>query len=497
MRYILSTDIIVTALKQPDTFAALLNIAGQQQLYICAGILPSIKDQITNEQLVQFKQLIEQLHLAKVPSYLDPVKLLNATDSSAYITNVAAPIVDAIVVTDQATDSKIESISLAQLLTPATDNHSNDIAFINLKDQYHSLQPQMEAAIDSTLTSGQFIMGSAIDQFEHKLAEFTGAKHAISCSSGSDALLLALMAIDIQPGDEVIVPSFTFIASASMPALLGAKLVFIDVDPHSYNLDIKELQTKVNAHTRAIIPVGLYGQPAAMEQINQIAAKAAGQYGSEIHIIEDAAQSLGGTYKGTQSGNLSSLATTSFFPAKPLGAYGDAGAVFTNNDQLATKIKALRIHGGLERYQHQYIGLNGRCDSVQAAILSVKLAHFPQEIILREKIAQKYHTGLQNIDIVLPRIADGFTSSWAQYSIQVTDRESFIAHLNAAKIPCAIHYPLAAHLQPCFAKYGFTQGDFPVAEALSHKVVSLPFSPYLPGAQQDYIISVIQDYFSQ
>jgi UDP-2-acetamido-2-deoxy-ribo-hexuluronate aminotransferase len=281
-----------------------------------------------------------------------------------------------------------------------------------------------------------------------------------------------------------------------MPELLGAKLVFIDVDPHSYNLDATALAAKVNANTRAIIPVGLYGQPADMEQINHIAAKASSQYGTQIYVIEDGAQSLGGTCKGKQSCNLSSLATTSFFPAKPLGAYGDAGAVFTNNDRIATKIKALRVHGGLERYKHQYIGLNARCDSVQAAILSVKLAHFPQEILLREEKAQQYNAGLNHLDLVLPQIAQGFTSSWAQYSIQVENRADFIAYLTAAKIPCAIHYPLAVHLQPCFAKYGFTQGDFPVAEDLSQKVVSLPFSPYLLAKHQEYIISTIKKYFS-
>lgn len=360
------------------------------------------------------------------------------------------------------------------------------INFIDLEAQYKTYKSEIDSAVLEVMASSQFIGGKKLENFEANLATYVGSKYAIGCSSGTDALLLALMAIGIKSGDEVITTPFTFIATAEVIALLGAKAVFVDIDESSYNIDASKIEDAITTRTKAIIPVGLYGQCADMDSINEIAKR------RNLIVIEDACQSFGATYKGKKSCNLSSIACTSFFPSKPLGAYGDGGAIFTSDDELATKIKMLLNHGQNERYKHRYIGINGRLDTIQAVILDIKLKHFEKERILREEIGSRYTSMLKEADVITPKIGDGYTSVYAQYSIRVKDRESFVAKLNTASIPTAIHYPLPLHLQEAFKDLGYKKGDFPLSEKISNEIVSLPMSPFLTKETQEYIVNTIK-----
>jgi len=329
-------------------------------------------------------------------------------------------------------------------------------------------------------------MGQQIRELENRLSEFTGSPHAISCSSGTDALLLALMAIGVKDGDEVITTPFTFIATAEVISLLGAKPVFADIDETTYNLDPGKIEEKITERTKAIVPVCLYGQVADMDEINAIAAK------HGIFVIEDACQSFGAEYKGKKSCNLSKLSCTSFFPSKPLGCYGDGGAVFTSDAELAEKLKSIRVHGQTQRYYHKYIGINGRLDTIQAAILNVKMDHLEEELKKRMEIAEHYSKNLvEKKDIVLPVIKKDRTSVYAQYSIRVKNRELLIKKLNEAGIPTAVHYPKPLHLQEAYSYLGLKNGDFPVSEKVSSEILSIPMSPFLKREDQDYIIENI------
>jgi UDP-2-acetamido-2-deoxy-ribo-hexuluronate aminotransferase len=356
-----------------------------------------------------------------------------------------------------------------------------NIEFVNLKAQYENYKGEIDAAIQSVLDSSQFIMGPQVLEFEQALSDFTGA-HAISCANGTDALMLALIASGVGPGDEVITTPFTFIATAEMIALVGAKPVFVDISENDFNIDVTKIEAAITPKTKAIIPVSLYGQPSDMDEINEIAKK----YG--LKVIEDAAQSFGATYKGKWSCNLSELATTSFFPAKPLGCYGDGGAVFTQNPELAEKIKSLRNHGQKKRYYHKYIGVNSRLDTLQAAILNVKLKHFEKEIEMRQQVAQRYTVLLKNsVNVITPSIMPERTSVWAQYTIRIKDRDTVQEKLKAQGIPTAVHYPRSLHLQEAFAFCGGKEGDFPVAEMASKEVMSIPMSSYLTEYEQNFI----------
>jgi len=361
------------------------------------------------------------------------------------------------------------------------------INFIDLKAQYNRYKTEIDKEVLDVMASTQFIGGEQLNKLETSLAEYTNSKYAIGCSSGTDALLLSLMALDIKPNDEVITTPFTFIATAEVIAFLGAKAVFVDIDEKTYNIDVSKIEAKITDKTKAILPVSLYGQCADMDEINKI-AKAHGN----IPVIEDACQSFGATYKDKKSCNLSTIGCTSFFPSKPLGAYGDGGAIFTNDEKLASKIKMLLNHGQNERYKHKYIGINGRLDAIQAAVLNVKLKYFDTEVKQREEIAQRYTQLLKGLDIVTPYIESYNTSVYAQYSIRVQNRENFVSKLNKNDIPTAIHYPLALHLQEAFSYLGYKQGDFPVSEKVSKEIVSLPMSPYLTKEQQDFIINTIK-----
>ena len=360
------------------------------------------------------------------------------------------------------------------------------IPFIDLKTQYETYKEEMDKEVLSVLSSTQFIMGPQLIKFEESLAKFTGAKYAYACSSGTDALLLALLAIDIQPDDEVITTPFTFIATAETIALLKAKPVFVDIDEATYNIDPKLIEAKITPRTKAIMPVSLYGQCADMDAINAIAKK------HNLIVIEDGCQSFGAEYKGKKSCNLSTIGCTSFFPSKPLGCYGDGGAVFCNDDALAEKLKSLLNHGQGKRYEHKYIGINGRLDAIQAAVLNVKMNHFEDEIAKRIEIGSRYNALLSSADVITPKIMDDRTSVFAQYSIRVKDREAMAKKLNDAGVPTAVHYPIPLHLQEAMNYLGYKKGDFPLSEKVGTEIMSLPMSPFLSTEQQDFVVNTIK-----
>jgi len=358
------------------------------------------------------------------------------------------------------------------------------IPFIDLKTQYETYKDEIDAAMSEVVSSAYFIGGPVLARTEENLAAYCGVKHAIGVASGTDALLVALMALDLQAGDEVITTPFTFIATAEMVAFLGAVPVFVDIDEATYNINPELIEAKITEKTKAIIPVSLYGQVADMDAINQIAMK------HGIPVIEDAAQSFGAEYKGKRSCALSKIATTSFFPAKPLGCFGDGGAVFTDDDDLARKIRSIMNHGQGERYMHQYIGFNGRFDAIQAAVVDVKLKHFDDEIAKRQTIAKRYDEGLKG-HVVTPFVAENSLSVYAQYSIRVPNREAMMKHLGDANIPTAIHYPMPLYRQEAFLKYGVDPSQFPITEQVSKEIMSLPMSPFLKEEHQEHIINTI------
>ncbi len=364
-------------------------------------------------------------------------------------------------------------------------NKTTNIDFANLNMAYQEHREEIDAAISDVLVKANYIMGEPINVLEKKLEDFTGAKYAISCSSGTDALLLALMAMDIQPGDEVITTPFTFIATAETIAFLKAKPVFVDIEDITYNIDPTKIEEKITSRTKAIIPVSIFGQTADMDTINSIAEK------HGLIVIEDAAQSFGATYKGKRSCNLSTFACTSFFPAKPLGCFGDGGAVFTSDDSFAEKMKSLRLHGQTERYHHKYIGMGGRLDTLQAAVLNVKLNHYQNDIERRQRVADKYILLLNNT-VKIPTILTENSSVWAQFSIRVKNRPEIILKLKEAGIPTAVHYPKPLHLQECFEYLNYKLGNFPVAETISNEILSLPMNPYLNIEEQEYISQTLK-----
>lgn len=360
------------------------------------------------------------------------------------------------------------------------------INFIDLQAQYKEYKKEIDSEVLEVMSLAQFIGGEKLNLFEKNLAAYTGSKHAIGCSSGTDALLLSLMALDISAGDEVITSPFTFISTAEVIALLGAKPVFVDIDEESYNIDPSKIEDAITERTKAIMPVSLYGQCADMEAINDIAKK------HNLSVIEDACQSFGATYNNKKSCNLSTIGCTSFFPSKPLGAYGDGGAIFTNDDELAEKMRMLLNHGQNERYKHKYIGINGRLDAIQAAVLNVKLKHFDKEVRLRDEIGSRYSDLLEDSDVITPKIAPNATSVYAQYSIRVKDREAMIEKLNKKEIPTAVHYPVPLHMQEAFKYLDYKEGDFPISELVSKQIMSLPMSAYLSEAEQDFVVQAIK-----
>ncbi len=376
----------------------------------------------------------------------------------------------------------------------------SQIPFIDLNRQQQRILPEIERRIGAVLKHGQYVLGPEIAELEGRLAAYTGAKHCITVSSGTDALLIALMAIGIVPGDEVITTPFTFIATGEVISLLGAVPVFVDIDPRTYNIDPNLIESAITPRTRAIMPVSLYGQCADFDAINAIAAKHNQTRGdntaSRIHVIEDACQSFGATYKSRKSCALSDIGCTSFFPSKPLGCYGDGGACFTDDDAVAAKIRQVMNHGQDRRYHHPIIGINGRCDTLQAAILLAKMDIFEEEVKLRADIGAEYSTKIASAAgsrIVTPFIESWNTSVYAQYTILVNDREKVQSNLQAKGIPTAVHYPVPLHLQPAFAGVNKPEGSFPVSENIARQVMSLPMHPYLNENDMERIVTALAE----
>jgi UDP-2-acetamido-2-deoxy-ribo-hexuluronate aminotransferase len=356
--------------------------------------------------------------------------------------------------------------------------------FIDLKRQYARMEENILTRVKTVLTHGQYIMGPEIDELETVLAKRVGTKHAIANSSGTDALLMALLALDIQPGDEVITSAFSFFATAEVILLCHAVPVFVDVDPITYNLDPAQLEQAITSKTKAIMPVSLYGHCADFNPINAIANR----YG--IPVIEDAAQSFGAQYHGKQSCALSTMACTSFFPSKPLGAYGDAGACFTDDDDLAQLLRDIRNHGQRNRYAHHVIGINGRMDTLQAAILLEKLDYFSEEVALRQQVVARYEQLLSGI-VKTPQVLPGNVSIFAQYTIEVDHRDAFQKKMQQQGIPTAVHYPIVMHEQAVLKQMNFESVSFPRAELASKRVVSLPMHPYLTEEEQVQIARAV------
>ncbi len=357
------------------------------------------------------------------------------------------------------------------------------INFIDLQAQYQRYKEEIDKEIHEVLDSSGYIMGPKVSELEANLANFVGVKHAIACSSGTDALILALMAIGIQPGDEIITTPFTFIATAETIAFLGAKPVFVDIDEQSYNIDPALIEAKITDKTKAIMPVSLFGQISDMDAVNAVAKK------HNLKVIEDAAQSFGAVYKDVKSCNLSDLACTSFFPAKPLGCYGDGGAVFTNDDTLAETLRIILNHGQTKRYVHSHVGINGRLDAIQAGVLNVKLKYYDEEITKREAIAHRYSADLKNV--IVPHVPDNSRSVWAQYCIRVKDRDAMLKKCSDKGVPTGVYYPIPLHLQEVFHALGYKEGDFPITEEVSKDIMALPMSAFLSEEEQNYIIEVV------
>jgi len=372
--------------------------------------------------------------------------------------------------------------------------------FVDLAKQLETIRGTVEERIKSVLDHGNFILGPEIKELEKNLAAFAGVKHCISCASGTDALLLPLMAYHVGPGHAIFTTPFTFIATAEVISLLGATPVYVDIDPETFNIDpaklrqaIQDIKNNKKPTSRfpnglipkGIIAVDLFGLPADYDAINAVARE------FDLFVIEDAAQSFGGMYKGSMAGNLADVAATSFFPAKPLGCYGDGGAVLTNNDSLADIVESLRVHGkGQHKYDNIRIGINGRLDTIQAAILLAKLEIFGKEIEQRQAVAARYSEGLKNA-VKVPHVPPGYRSTWAQYSIMSERKKELMARLQNAGIPTAVYYPRPLHLQTAFSSLGYAEGSMAVSEKASDTIFSLPMHPYLSAQDQDRIIDCI------
>ena len=360
--------------------------------------------------------------------------------------------------------------------------------FIDLKTRHKLIGDKINARIQKVMDHGQFILGPEVRELEVKLAEYTGSRHCVTVSSGTDSLLIALMALGVGEGDEVITVPYTWISTAEVIALLGAKPVFVDIHPDTWNMDETLVEASITDKTKAFIPVSIYGQCSNMYAINAIAEK------YNLTVIEDAAQSFGATYKGKKSCNLSTIGSTSFFPSKPLGCYGDGGALFTNDDELAEKFRWIRVHGQERKHHHPILGLNGRMDTLQAAILIEILEVFPDEVVKRQNLGQTYLESLFHLeDLTIPRIGEHNTSVYAQYTILSEQREEIQQSLKENDIPSVSYYSVPLHLQPVFKNLGHKKGDFPVAEKVANQCLSLPMSPYLSEEDQSQVIKTISN----
>jgi UDP-2-acetamido-2-deoxy-ribo-hexuluronate aminotransferase len=390
--------------------------------------------------------------------------------------------------------------------------------FVDLKYQQQRIKPKLESRIQAVLAHGQYIMGPEVFELEDRLAEYVGVNQAISCASGTDALLLALMAFKLRPGDAIFTTPFTFVATAEVISLLGATPIFVDIDPRTFNMDPDKLELAIqalklndasihplprslsphfelrtpNLIPKGVIPVDLFGLPADYERINAIARQ------QGLIVIADAAQSFGAEYQGRKAGALSDIGCTSFFPSKPLGAYGDGGMCFTQDEHLAEVMRSIRIHGqGMDKYENVRIGITGRLDTMQAAVLLTKYEIFAEEIALRNQVAKRYTDLItRHSSLVTPFIPEGMKSVWAQYSVLAknsNERQGLIQKLKMASIPTAVYYPKPLHLQTAFAFLGYTEGQFPVSEDCAGRIFSLPMHPYLKLEDQERIARFLKD----
>ena len=358
--------------------------------------------------------------------------------------------------------------------------------FIDLKTRHQLIGDKINARVQQVMDHGQFILGPEVRELEERLARYTGSKHCVTVSSGTDSLLIALMSLRVGAGDEVITVPYTWISTAEVISLLGAKPVFVDIRSDTWNMDETLLEAAITDKTKAIMPVSIYGQCSNMDAINDVANK------YHLPVIEDAAQSFGATYKGKKSCNLSTIGSTSFFPSKPLGCYGDGGALFTNDDELAEKFRWIRVHGQERKHHHPILGINGRMDTIQAAILLEILEVFPHEVQKRENLGQSYSESLAHLNsLETPRIGEYNTSVYAQYTILAEQREEIQQSLKDKDIPSVSYYSVPLHLQPVFGNLGHKEGDFPVAEKVANQCLSLPMSPYLTQEDQSKVIVAV------
>tara|TARA_B100000212_G_scaffold161785_1_gene121641 strand:- start:345 stop:1475 length:1131 start_codon:yes stop_codon:yes gene_type:complete len=373
--------------------------------------------------------------------------------------------------------------------------YSEKTQFIDLKSQQNFIRPKLEKAIKRVLDHGQYIMGPEVRELEEELKNFTGCKFSLTCANGTDALTLALMAWNVGPGDAIFVPAFTYVASAEAPAQLGASPFFVDVNEHDFNINIESLKQaivdakKLNLRPRVIISVDLFGYPSDFNLIKEISTD------ENIKVLIDGAQSFGGKYRGKRVGCMGDITTTSFFPAKPLGCYGDGGAIFTEDEELAKKIDSIRLHGkGSEKYDNIRIGLNSRLDTIQAAILIEKLKIFPEELILRDKVANSYNSKLENLNFLkVPRLSDDVKSAWAQYTLIAQDRSELINKLRLQDIPSVIYYPKTLDLQDGYREFPTVSSGLKVSHYLMGSVMSLPMHPYLTEQKIEEISKAIID----
>jgi UDP-2-acetamido-2-deoxy-ribo-hexuluronate aminotransferase len=366
----------------------------------------------------------------------------------------------------------------------APERLQTKIEFIDLKAQYAQLRDEIAVRMQKVLDHGQYIMGPEVKELEAALAAHTGAKHCVTVASGTEALLIAMMALDLKPGDEVVTTPFTFAATAETIVLLGGVPVWVDIEPDTCNIDASKIEAAITPRTKAIMPVSLYGQVADMDEINAIAAR------HGLPVIEDAAQSYGAAYKGRRSNNLSTFGCTSFFPSKPLGCYGDGGAIFTSDDALAQAAREIRVHGQSARYTHTRVGVGGRMDTLQCAIVLAKLGRLDWELRRRREIGAKYHERLAGLNLKTLNVRPDRDSVWGQYTVRVADRARVQAVLADAGVPTAVHYPKPLHRQPAYAKYGDPNGC-PLSLAASDEVMSLPMSADLADADFDRVVAAL------
>ncbi len=366
------------------------------------------------------------------------------------------------------------------------------VPLLDLNAQYEPIMDDIRVEIEKVLETHKYILGPQVKEFEEDMQKYCQCDHAIGCASGTDAIVLALKALEIQEDDEVITTTFTFFATAGAISRVGAKPVFVDIKPDTFNIDPQKIENAITSKTKAIIVVHLFGQPAEMDKIMEIAQK------HNLKVIEDNAQGIGAKFDGKVAGTIGDIGTLSFFPSKNLGAMGDAGMCLTNNDELAARLIQLRVHGENPKYFHKWVGLNSRLDTIQAAVLKVKLPHLDNWSKARRKNAQYYFRNLKDVSqIKLPFIHEKATSIYNQFTLIVENREGLLEHLRKNDIGCAVYYPKPLHIQECFSKLGYEKGDMPIAEEISQKVISIPIFSEITTEQQDYVIEKIKEFYAQ